>query len=317
MYICRRPRRARDPPVRLSCPGATRCRAPGGDAITPILLGTQLYDATGDARRRQDASVERLLGLAGAAAVNVQFADGAFEDPRLETLPVLRRDSRTVTGLPGRRKPIASEVCGALATIARRRGLRYFGYLNGDILVDPPAVAQIHALGRETYAFSRLDVDRQGAELGVVTAGLDLFVFDVAWWERHQGRFRPYVLGECVFDNVYASVMMCHSNGAIVNRAPGIRHERHESAAGGPFADYNWYLASLDSRYFSLWVAYWEQLTAARARGASEAEEEAICRQTFVWRSTPAAWAVQAGRSIKARVRFARQRRAWRRRLSP
>jgi hypothetical protein len=283
--------------------------APAG---TDILLGTQLYGASGDARRRQDRSVESLIGLPGAAAVNVQFGDAVFEQPGLETLPVLRQDARTVTALPGRRKPIATEVFSALAEAARARGLRWFGYLNADIMVTSRALDIVRE-GRDTYAFSRQDVDDRGARLGIVTSGLDFFVFDVGWWERHRRRFRPYVLGECAFDNVYASMMMCHSNGAIVNREPGIFHERHASGAGGPFADYNWFLAALDSPYFTLWVRYWEQLTAARARGAEPAEEEAIRQRVFVWRRSPAAWAVQAGRSLKARVRFARQRRAWQR----
>ena len=45
----------------------------------------------------------------------------------------------------------------------------------------------------------------------MVTAGQDMFVVSVQWWQRNRSRFRPYILGEACWDNVYTAVMMCHS----------------------------------------------------------------------------------------------------------
>jgi hypothetical protein len=202
----------------------------------------------------------------------------------------------------------------ALAATAEAGGHSSFMYINADIVVTPAALALVGASAKQAYAFSRLDVDREsGRELETTLSGIDAFVFDLGWWREHRHRFRPYILGEACWDVVYASVAMCHADGLLAAHGE-IRHERHPTEWGqGAFADYNGYLAAIDSRYFSLWCEYYERLKDLRARGGSRDEERALARETFVWRRSAAAAARQLGRHVKARLSYGRKRAQWNR----
>src|SRR5206468_2183587 len=152
-----------------------------------VLLGTQFYAGAADAMRRQEQAIDALLRVRGVGLVNLQWVDEAYERPEIETLAVLKQDSRTVTRLPVRRKPIMPELFDALAAAASVRGSRYFGFLNADIVVSQAAVDVITREQRDAYAFSRLEIDpRTGRELNLVLNGLDLFVFDREWWRRER-----------------------------------------------------------------------------------------------------------------------------------
>jgi hypothetical protein len=275
-----------------------------------VLLGTQFYDGPPDAMRRQAQSADALRRLTGVVPVNVQWRDERCERPGVETLPILARDGRMLTGIPGRRKPIAVDLLDALAGAAAERHLRHFALVNADIIVRQRAIDRIHGEGRETYAFSRMNVDVSGRELGLTLQGIDMWAFDVTWWARHRHRFRPYILGEFCFDVVFAAIMMTHGDGAISNRDRDICHEDHPAQAAGAHAEYNYYLAALDAPYFTLWVEYWRALKSAREAGASEADEYALMKRMFVRRRSLAAALWHAGRSLRARWRYQRRLRA-------
>jgi hypothetical protein len=206
-----------------------------------IAIGTQFYPAEADSERRQARARAALLELDGVVPINLQFVDERFEPEGFRTLPVLRQDSRTVTGAAGARKPVVSEMFDALADAARTSGCRYFAYLNADIEVTPAALAPILAGDRDGYAFSRTDVDGvTGAEIGVQIFGLDMFAIDAGWWARERRRFRPYIAGEACWDNVYAALICAHGRGDIINERPGIFHEHHPAVWNdGPFAEHN------------------------------------------------------------------------------
>ena len=277
-----------------------------------LVLGTHSYQGDPDAMRRQSCAADALQSLSDVLAIDVQWHDTALMRPWVRTVAALRRDSTTVTGRAGRVKPIVSDILDALAAIAEREGCRYFAYMNSDIIISPAAVALIATGGRQAYAFSRMDYDSAGRDTGLVLTGCDAFAFDVAWWRANRHRFRAYILGEPCWDNVYASVLMCHGNGMLVNRDAAIRHELHATAwGGGAFAEYNGFLAVLDARYFTLWATYHHRLTEARARGASEAEERAIAASVFFWRRSPALALKQAARNVRAHVRYRRLRARW------
>lgn len=270
-----------------------------------IVLGTQYYLGSPEAVRRQRQSLDAITGLSGVEPINVQWVEDAHAPDGLETVAVLKRDSVGVSGLAGRRQPILTEVLDALATIAEARQRQYFGFFNADITVTQSAIETILGGGKQTYAFSRMDFNEHG-DLSIMTAGLDMFVFDVSWWRKQRRRFRPYILGEQCYDNVCAAIMMCHGNGLIVNRRGDIKHQVHKTGARGAFAEYNWYLATLDGLYFSIWVAYWEALTKARRLGATEEEELELQRAMFVLQ--PSAWTRirHTGRCLRAHWRFRR-----------
>lgn len=269
-----------------------------------LLLGTQFYDGAPDALRRQQQAAAALGHLRGVTPINLQWRDEICERPGVETLAVLTRDAPGVTGLPGRRKPIVPEMLDALAHEASARRLRYFALVNGDIVVTERAIDRVLTGGKQTYAFSRMNVDESGQHLGLTLQGIDMLAFEVPWWLANRRRFRPYILGEPCFDVVFTAIMMCHGDGAICNRDGEIRHENHPNHPFGAYADYNHYLAALDAPYFSIWVKYWHALVRARARGAPEAEEQALLRATFVWRPSIASALWHAGRCARARWRY-------------
>jgi hypothetical protein len=272
----------------------------------PVVLGSNFYSGDAAAMRRQQAAVDAVTALAGAVAINLQWVDEVCERREMETLAVLRHDSRAVTGLPIRRKPIMPEIFDALAAVAAARGCRYFGFYNADIVISQAAVDAVANGGRQSYGFSRMDVDGGShRDAGVMLNGLDLFAFDVAWWRAERHRFRAYILGEWFYDPVFASLMLRYGDGLILNRRGEIRHEIHEHhPPAGPAAEYNGYLAALDSPYFSLWAKYRERLDALRARGGNEEEELTLQREAFAGPMTPGAAAYHAGRCARAFIRY-------------
>src|SRR4051812_834130 len=272
-----------------------------------ITIGTRFYPAAADAERRQQHARDALLRLPGTHAVNLQFTDETFRPDGFDTRPVLRQDARTITGADGARKPIVLEMFDALAAIAASRGDRYFVYLNADIEVTADAVRRIAGGGRDGYAFCRVDLaEGSRSPLAVLLMGLDLFAIDVNWWTRERRRFRPYIAGEALWDNIYAAVLASHGNGEIVDADPGIRHEQHAVNWGdGPYATYNGYLAALDAPYFSRWAAYHAALESARATGGA-LDRDALSREIF---GPPLlqglAYPRHLARSARARLRYA------------
>ena len=275
-----------------------------------LTIGTRFYPASEDSERRQRRSREALLALPGVHRVNLQFTDEAYRPEGFETRAVLRLDSQRVTGGGRLRKPIVSEMFDALAAAAVERGDRYFAYLNADIEVAPAAVARITGGGRDAYAFCRVDLAPGTRETrDVLLVGLDLFAADAGWWRRERHRFRPYIAGEALWDNVYAAVMASHGRAEIVDDDPGIYHEQHAPGwGGGLYAEYNGCLAALDAPYFSRWTRYVAALQAALA-GGTAVNRTRLRDEVF---SGPPLRAIdrprQLARGIRARVRY-----TWRR----
>lgn len=285
-----------------------------------IAIGTRFYPADEGSEHRQARSRASLLRLDEVVPVNLQFADETHSPGGFRTLPVLRQDSRTVTGAgSGARKPIVSEMFDALAGVARTEGCRYFAYLNADIEVTPAALDTIRHGNRDGYGFSRMDLDPvTGAVIGVEIYGLDMFAIDARWWTRERRRFRPYIAGEACWDNVYASLICAHGRGAIVNEHPGIFHERHHVQwHDGPFAEHNGFLAALDAPYFSRWCHYAAKLDEMRKAGApvdgQRLADEVLGDARLSARETVR----HAARQLRARFSHARQRAAASPRQSP
>ena len=258
---------------------------------------------------RQQRAVAALNRLNGVEAVNVQFRQKPWAMfSGIETMPVLDQDSFATAGPGDRRKAITREVFDVFASVAESRGHAYFAYINSDIVVLPATVETVEREMKQTYAISRHDVssinDRHGATL--LTTGLDMFVISIEWWKRHRRRFRPYVVGNACWDNVYTAIMMCHSDGIILNRDPLILHVRHPAVwhDATVTARYNGFMAALDARYFSLWCEYWDRLQQLRARQATAAEERALRDEVFVWRPSAARAVRQSIRNVRARLHF-------------
>jgi glycosyltransferase involved in cell wall biosynthesis len=273
----------------------------------PVLLGVHAYQAHGEADRRQRGALGALASLDGVRRANVQFAsaDASFiEVEGFETIRALAQDSTTVTRRTGIRKALASEVFDVLARRAIEEGCRYFAYVNSDTALSQNAVRQIAAGGADAYVFARTDVGG-GRPPELLTAGVDGFAVNALWWITNGRRFRPYILGEPVWDNVYASQLACHGRASFIYEVGTLTHERHETRwAGSPFAPYVRYLSALDAPYFSLWCRFHGQLEADVGTGRGHSRATAIAAETFVWRRSAVARAVQASRSVKGWVRY-------------
>ena len=251
--------------------------------VPRLLIGTFIAGRDGDAARREataQVSVARLADAGHAACTDLAFADASLPAAPVPSLRVLRLDAPSVTGVPGIRKPIVSELLDALASEAERRGLARIALVNGDIIVTPEAVQRSVDTVRPAIAIARTDFGGGEAESQLLY-GVDMFVFDVAFWRRERRRFRAYPLGEGVWDNVYAAVAVAHG-GVLLNRDRLILHERHARAwHQSPYATYVHQLAARDGSYFSQWCAYVSQAEALRARGGSPDDELALQRATF------------------------------------
>lgn len=274
-----------------------------------LVIGSAFYPARGDAARRQERAREALLSLSGIIPINLQFEDERFDLDGLRTLPVLRRDSRTVTGADGRRKPIVSEMLDALSSIAAEEKAPYFAYMNADIEVSQAAVDYITSERRDGYAFCRVDVDPQTREdFGIQPYGVDMVAIRTDWWARERRRFRPYIAGEACWDNVYAALLCSYGSGDLVDHRKLIFHERHPAVwIDSPFAAYNGHLAALDARYFSQWVTYVEAVMRAPDAGADHERliREVLGNPHLAWRERIR----DAGRQVRARWRYWRRTR--------
>jgi hypothetical protein len=274
-----------------------------------ILLGVNAFPAKGDGARRQTEALATWRELRGSRLANLQWADDVFEVEGFETHPVLRADSTTVTGRSGRRLPVLSEAFDRLADLAEAGGLEWFGYANSDISITQAAVDRVLSADREGYAFGRMDFDPETREdVEMVTAGIDLFALRVDWWRANRRRFRAYIGGETIWDNVYVAILLAHADAVLLNRDALIRHERHAPAdwRNSPFARYLNWLAARDRPYFTLWVTYFHRLMEMRAHGlADEAEELRMQREVFKRRPSPVDRVVQSARVVKAAARWA------------
>jgi hypothetical protein len=279
-----------------------------------ILLGVNAFNARGEGGRRQAEAMDTWRALRDVHLANLQWADDVYELEGFTTYPVLTADSRTVTGHAGRRLPLVSECFDRLAALAREQGLRWFAYSNGDISITQAAVDLVLKGEHQGYAFCRMDYDPDTREdVEMVTAGIDVFAIDVEWWRKNSSRFRAYIGGETIWDNVYTAVLLAHADAVLLNRDPLVRHERHAPAdwRNSPFARYLNYLAALDRPYFTLWATYYFHLTALRARGGTAQEEMQLQRDVFSHRPTVPERALQAARVLKHKVKwYTRSRRA-------
>jgi hypothetical protein len=277
-----------------------------------VLLGVNAYPASGDAGARQARALESWRGLSGVRLANLQWPDEVFAVDGFATHPVLAADSRTASGRPGPRKPLVSEIFARLAEIAGREGCAWFGFANADIHWTQAAVDRVAERGLEAAAFSRMDVDPEsGRELEMVTAGIDGFVLSVDWWWRHHRRFRGYVGGEPVWDNVYTAIVLRHARAELENRAPLLRHERHPAGdwRKSPFVRYVAYLAALDRLDFTRWAVYHYELLRMRERGIDPDAEDRLQREIFRRREPLSDRVLQTARALKARLAYLAARR--------
>jgi hypothetical protein len=195
------------------------------------------------------------------------------------------------------------ETCSALAAEAHRRGSEYFCFANSDIIVTQRAIDEMRDRGRDGYAFSRMDVDAgTGADVEINLGGVDAIAARPGWWLANSRRFREFIVGEPLWDQIYTSILLRHADAVLFNVHPLVRHVGHPVAWShhGVFASYNGYLGALDSHYFSLWCEYHAARLAWAERGGSEEQHFELQRSVFTRPWRPGTWLVQPLRKAKA-----------------
>jgi hypothetical protein len=267
-----------------------------------LLIGTATCGRGGETGRREAVAEASLAALRGVDVVNVRFADRPEPTGPVEPLAALRLDSNGVTRREGTRKPIVSEILDVLADHAVRLGCRRMAVINGDISITQDGVERLMERAEPAIAVSRLDVGG-GVPDAFLLRGVDMFVFDCDFWRAHRRRFRAYILGEGLWDNVYAAVVVCHG-GVLINREPLITHERHHAGRDSPFAQYGHLLATYDRSYFSRWCEYVSQAERLRADGGTIEEEYALQRKVF----TPPGLATRAADGVRGTYWHIRRR---------
>jgi glycosyltransferase involved in cell wall biosynthesis len=279
-----------------------------GSGRPSVLLGVHAHPTSSpESAGRQRDALTAMASLRGVRHVNLQFV--AAETPPIEaegfeTVRALELDSMSVSGRMGARKPIASEVFDLLARRALEEGCRYVAYLNSDTILSQELVDRIARGDADAYAIARTDVG-SGRSPAILISGIDSFVVSAEWWTANRRRFRPYILGEPVWDCVYAALVGCHGRTEFVYEAGGLIHERHPTQwVASPFASYVRYLSALDAPYFSLWCGYHDRLRDEVDAGRGFGGAARIAQETFVWRPSAAARAIQASRCVKGWVRY-------------
>ncbi len=252
--------------------------------MSRILLGTHVYPAQNAAAQRMQRALSSWTKLEEVDLVNLQFANRSTTQAidQFETQPLLKHDSCTVTGLPGPRKPIVSELLARLGQLAEARGCEYIGFSNADILISPTAIDRVLSSGRSGTIFSRMDIDGEnGQPMGEFFSGQDTIFLKTATYRRHRRSLRPYVVGEMPWDVIYTSYFLSHTDVELVNFGADCRHVWHETIwVDSPFAPHGWRLAHLDWTYFARWYQYYEAAKQIRAAGR-DADEEARVRQSI------------------------------------
>jgi hypothetical protein len=267
-----------------------------------LLIGTHAHPGAGDGAPRMARAMDSARALRGVELVTLQWPDERLAVPGWRTIARLREDSLSAAGRLGRRKPIVRELFDLLAAEAERRGRPWFCFTNADVRLTQRLVDFAAGFAGDVLAISRTEVD--GADAAEVSsAGIDTFVVRTAWWIRHRGRFRGYILGEPVWDNVYAAMMLHHGEGRVLNTPGWTFHERHPAGwRASPFAEYTRWLAALDRQHFTRWAEYHWYLDELRGRGATLEEEMALARRIF--RGSGRGAALQLARVAVSGVRY-------------
>jgi hypothetical protein len=276
----------------------------------PVVLGVHAQSAAEASAEPMVRGLGSLRRLSGVERCNLQFADhDAGEDvPGFEACRVLTTDSRTVSGIEARRKPVVAEIFAWLAARALHGGSRYFAYLNAEAGLRQDVVDLARHDGRTAYVLARTSTDDCGAPGELQLAGIDGLIIDARWWLVNAWRFRPYILGEPIWDSVYASLCLCHGNGVLVYRPGELIHEGHPVAwRDGPCQDYLRLLAALDAPYLSLWCRFHAAAVESIGRVGGERDLQALARATFVWQPSRRLRLLQSARAFKARLRHALQ----------
>jgi len=219
-----------------------------------ILIGTNIFGNN----PRQYIARESWLHLQKLypdliELVAVQFIDEQpdfLSDKKIEyndyKLPViwgLDRSSQSMVTGSTKKIPFIKDILTELCVKASLKSdITHFAYINSDCILTDNFIKHMLSNEINALAISRLDVapiekfndlvNKGVTVLRNEIAGFDMFVFRKEWWGEHGGKFKDYLIGQPLFDVLYAGLIMLFG-GKIYNDStkPLVCHIFHENTS--------------------------------------------------------------------------------------
>lgn len=226
-----------------------------------FLIGTHVYPAKGEDLGRIADAFESWRRL-DVPLVNLAFPDEASRNPSaFEELRCLKRDSNTVTGQKGIRKPLMCDLFDGLFHVAIERNCTYFVFSNADIQLTADFCELVSTCDLDSLIFTRQDYTEspESQDSKLFFRGQDTYAVRTKWWSENRHHFRPYIIGESLWDNVYTAKFARKGRSKIIYRKNLCLHQRHEQKwnPGSVFGRYNDMLRlRYDYLDYGMWSLY-------------------------------------------------------------
>ena len=166
-----------------------------------------------------------------------------YQDFKIPVTFKLEKSSRYLTGESEKDVPSIKEILDTLyKEIANDKNVTHFAYINSDCILTKNFVEYIQQNEVNAFAASRLDVepfkhfkDIKDKGINVIRsepAGFDFFCFSKQWWKEYRHLFPDMLIGQPLFDVLYAGIIMLYG-GKILNdpQKPIICHIHHENVS--------------------------------------------------------------------------------------
>ena len=233
--------------------------------MNSLLLGTHVFPATGDTKRRLNLAFDSWREL------DVPLVDLAFNDtpPANEhqffEYRCLKRDSNTVCNCQGIRKPLVSDLFDGLCSRAKEIGCRYFVFSNADIQLTRQFKDLIAHTDLDAFIFTRHDYTSEPSEgdAKLFYRGQDTYAVRTQWWIDNRQHFQPYIIGESLWDNVYTAKFARKGRSELAYLKNVCLHQRHAQQWNprSPFGRYNEMLRlRYDYLDYGMWASYARKL---------------------------------------------------------
>jgi hypothetical protein len=163
--------------------------------------------------------------------INLAFTDEpACDAPGFDEVRCLEQDSNTITGCAGVRKPVMSELFDGLCKAAKERNVDYFVFSNADIQLSPSFGQLVASTDLDALVFTRLDYTTSPTsdDAKLFVRGQDTFAVRTDWWMANRDHFKPYIVGESLWDNAYTAIFARKGRSALIYSKDMCFHERHE-----------------------------------------------------------------------------------------
>jgi len=166
-----------------------------------------------------------------------------YQDFKIPVTFKLEKSSRYLTGESEKDIPSIKEILDVLyKEIANDANITHFAYINSDCILTKNLIEHLQHNEVNAFAASRIDIepinnfkDIKDKGINVIRsepAGYDFFCFSKQWWKEHRHLFPDMLIGNPLFDVLYAGLIMLYG-GKLLNdpQKPIICHIQHENVS--------------------------------------------------------------------------------------